>query len=113
MGAGVAWSEVAALTFTGGLGAVASRDCVEAPPCWRAPAVATKRSATATAESASVRAWFPCMIPPTSSLRDRILRSEEHTSELQSHHDLVCRLLLEKKKVVTTEQYARENNLEI
>src|SRR5437773_6615134 len=27
-----------------------------------------------------------------------IHRSEEHTSELQSHHDLVCRLLLEKKK---------------
>src|SRR5947207_11211587 len=26
------------------------------------------------------------------------LRSEEHTSELQSHSDLVCRLLLEKKK---------------
>src|SRR5437773_3944485 len=25
------------------------------------------------------------------------MRSEEHTSELQSHHDLVCRLLLEKK----------------
>src|SRR5437773_3391844 len=25
-------------------------------------------------------------------------RSEEHTSELQSHHELVCRLLLEKKK---------------
>src|SRR5437667_8957451 len=25
-------------------------------------------------------------------------RSEEHSSELQSHHDLVCRLLLEKKK---------------
>src|SRR5437773_4128315 len=27
-------------------------------------------------------------------------RSEEHTSELQSHHDLVCRLLLEKKKAI-------------
>src|SRR5438034_5388915 len=27
-----------------------------------------------------------------------IKRSEEHTSELQSHSDLVCRLLLEKKK---------------
>src|SRR5260221_8093673 len=26
------------------------------------------------------------------------LRSEEHTSELQSHSDIVCRLLLEKKK---------------
>src|SRR5437773_6600741 len=30
-------------------------------------------------------------------------RSEEHTSELQSHHDLVCRLLLEKKKKNNTE----------
>src|SRR5437773_7338723 len=28
------------------------------------------------------------------------LRSEEHTSELQSHHDLVCRLLLEKKNKI-------------
>src|SRR5260370_561984 len=28
----------------------------------------------------------------------RIVRSEEHTSELQSHLNLVCRLLLEKKK---------------
>src|SRR5947207_9739437 len=28
-------------------------------------------------------------------------RSEEHTSELQSHSDLVCRLLLEKKKIKT------------
>src|SRR6266540_11402 len=26
------------------------------------------------------------------------LRSEEHTSELQSHHEIVCRILLEKKK---------------
>src|SRR5438034_5754636 len=28
-----------------------------------------------------------------------LFRSEEHTSELQSHSDLVCRLLLEKKKI--------------
>src|SRR2546428_2333927 len=28
----------------------------------------------------------------------RLIRSEEHTSELQSRSDLVCRLLLEKKK---------------
>ena len=27
-----------------------------------------------------------------------VKRSEEHTSELQSHHELVCRLMLEKKK---------------
>src|SRR5260221_7210547 len=29
------------------------------------------------------------------------VRSEEHTSELQSHSDLVCRLLLEKKKIAS------------
>src|SRR5260221_9968374 len=31
-------------------------------------------------------------------LYTKYARSEEHTSELQSHSDLVCRLLLEKKK---------------
>src|SRR5438034_6558246 len=38
------------------------------------------------------------------------VRSEEHTSELQSHSDLVCRLLLEKKKQKKerTEQEHRE-----
>src|SRR5260370_39135545 len=33
-------------------------------------------------------------------LAQRLQRSEEHTSELQSHLNLVCRLLLEKKKKV-------------
>src|SRR5438034_8301186 len=36
------------------------------------------------------------------------LRSEEHTSELQSHSDLVCRLLLEKKKKTTISNTSRE-----
>src|SRR5438034_1208288 len=31
------------------------------------------------------------------------MRSEEHTSELQSHSDLVCRLLLEKKKAAAAD----------
>src|SRR5438034_3863546 len=35
------------------------------------------------------------------------VRSEEHTSELQSHSDLVCRLLLEKKKKKT--EKSRQN----
>src|SRR2546421_2820477 len=41
--------------------------------------------------------WLPRM---PSTMRSMILggRSEEHTSELQSRSDLVCRLLLEKKK---------------
>src|SRR5260370_29703930 len=34
----------------------------------------------------------------TSETGSRYSRSEEHTSELQSHLNLVCRLLLEKKK---------------
>src|SRR5438132_9398318 len=44
-------------------------------------------------------------MPPTvknrSTWSSHVLRSEEHTSELQSHSDLVCRLLLEKKKNMT------------
>src|SRR6266540_4360429 len=39
-------------------------------------------------------------------------RSEEHTSELQSHHDLVCRLLLEKKKKKNKQiQYIKKKKL--
>src|SRR5207248_10594522 len=33
-------------------------------------------------------------------------RSEEHTSELQSPYDLVCRLLLEKKKDIVNQAYS-------
>src|SRR5271168_5451691 len=35
-------------------------------------------------------------------------RSEEHTSELQSPYDLVCRLLLEKKKKKTRQPYHKQ-----
>src|SRR5690242_21617066 len=38
-------------------------------------------------------------------------RSEEHTSELQSHVNLVCRLLLEKKKIYTITQNTTLPNL--
>src|SRR5260221_12301128 len=40
----------------------------------------------------------PCPSGGTGSATSSRRRSEEHTSELQSHSDLVCRLLLEKKK---------------
>src|SRR5438034_4219221 len=47
----------------------------------------------------SESAASPCISPSASSWGARsAMRSEEHTSELQSHSDLVCRLLLEKKK---------------
>src|SRR5260221_5385877 len=38
------------------------------------------------------------LVVNTCAFIDKAKRSEEHTSELQSHSDLVCRLLLEKKK---------------
>src|SRR5438874_9776788 len=44
-----------------------------------------------------MRSMWPTM-PESAPKRLRHMRSEEHTSELQSRRDLVCRLLLEKKK---------------
>src|SRR4051812_49881832 len=44
--------------------------------------------------------WMGGKVPLGYDVRDR-KRSEEHTSELQSHVNLVCRLLLEKKKYVS------------
>src|SRR5436309_8567890 len=41
--------------------------------------------------------------------RGRVFRSEEHTSELQSRENLVCRLLLEKKK---TKHETHDNTLQ-
>src|SRR5256884_264318 len=40
-----------------------------------------------------------------------MLRSEEHTSELQSRLHLVCRLLLEKKKKNTTPQVSAQHEM--
>src|SRR3954464_2606695 len=48
----------------------------------------------------AVKAQQPRWLPRRDEQPD--VRSEEHTSELQSHDNLVCRLLLEKKKQHTT-----------
>src|SRR2546428_3351172 len=54
-----------------------------------------------TVSSRRPRRWRTAVaIPSPSRIRPR-RRSEEHTSELQSRSDLVCRLLLEKKKIQT------------
>src|SRR4051795_2574601 len=45
---------------------------------------------------------------PSSAFQTCALRSEEHTSELQSHSHIVCRLLLEKKK--NEQKYTRSHN---
>src|SRR2546427_6786094 len=50
--------------------------------------------------------------PPATASTSRDRRSEEHTSELQSQSNLVCRLLLEKKKnilqPVSDKEYKRD-----
>src|SRR2546430_7374727 len=50
------------------------------------------------------RGWAAeCDLHPIRCLSNPRRRSEEHTSELQSQSNLVCRLLLEKKNINTTD----------
>src|SRR5437773_5888187 len=49
------------------------------------------------------------LVHPHEALQRSGERSEEHTSELQSHHDLVCRLLLEKKNIARS--FCLEENI--
>src|SRR2546427_3777847 len=57
-------------------------------------------------EPGSARVPWPCRA------RHALARSEEHTSELQSQSNLVCRLLLEKKKKDTLSPLERETAAE-
>src|SRR5690349_22713944 len=66
-------------------GAVASTAAIVAMPY-------LGHSAKAAPTELAMLAWYGHAEP------DVVQRSEEHTSELQSRRDLVCRLLLEKKK---------------
>src|SRR5204862_7512125 len=58
-------------------------------------------------DSLTCKPWSNGCARPRSPLRLMIgcCRSEEHTSELQSRRDLVCRLLLEKKKRIRKDKY--------
>src|SRR5207249_7280092 len=85
-----------ALPISGGTPCVHTSRCV---PCSRSRAssgaptnTATRAGSTSSAAPTYDRSWPPCSNSWFTS------RSEEHTSELQSRFDLVCRLLLEKKK---------------
>src|SRR5690606_40869179 len=78
------------------------------PPRRRPTAPAPEASATTTATAATGPAPTPTTRTSTSWRTATATpartadRSEEHTSELQSRENLVCRLLLEKKKNKTT-----------
>src|SRR2546427_10842016 len=73
----------------------ASRPAFSAEPCLLWPPAYTRRASRLS----------PGPSAPRAAARPRCescdCRSEEHTSELQSQSNLVCRLLLEKKKKIT------------
>src|SRR5207248_8202909 len=72
-------------------------------PQWQPPRCVTSAAASGTGASRpgrgkQARAIVTQLADRFVDVRMRQMRSEEHTSELQSPYDLVCRLLLEKKK---------------
>src|SRR5437588_832937 len=70
-------------------------------PCVRSFSFSSNSSSLRGSASSifSCSSFCACAALGRSGLRGTLYpRSEEHTSELQSHSDLVCRLLLEKKK---------------
>src|SRR5437879_11000914 len=64
-------------------------------------------SGSATAQETKAPAPKPApALPSVDQILDKYVRSEEHTSELQSPMYLVCRLLLEKKKKIKKHKYS-------
>src|SRR5207237_8250884 len=73
----------------------------DALPIWASLMSSTRSCRSAISRQAAVSVPVAAPTAPTHSITSTaagLLRSEEHTSELQSHLNLVCRLLLEKKK---------------
>src|SRR5260221_6919792 len=65
-------------------------------PCWASDCQHTSTESSSAWPGFSLK--YPAGPWPGPGIVPFPCRSEEHTSELQSHSDLVCRLLLEKKK---------------
>src|SRR5207248_8517846 len=80
-----------------------SRRCSEITTA--CPVSASRDTADRTSEAPS---GSSCEVGSSSTTRSGCMeRSEEHTSELQSPYDLVCRLLLEKKKKTTNTHHIK------
>src|SRR2546430_4153438 len=67
-----------------------------------APQISTFVSGYGLAQGNAITPLYPSGFDVRTQILSREIRSEEHTSELQSQSNLVCRLLLEKKKKHTT-----------
>src|SRR5438034_8134046 len=68
------------------------------PP--RIPTLAESSKVVSPKASVAMNSDIVNPMPPSQAHPCNAIRSEEHTSELQSHSDLVCRLLLEKKNSI-------------
>src|SRR5690242_20820003 len=75
-----------------------STDWASESPAAREPDISCSVSGTAAANAARRRLARTPRYSHGPTAPSAATRSEEHTSELQSHVNLVCRLLLEKKK---------------
>src|SRR2546430_12515562 len=69
------------------------------------------RSSSVTSSSSNRPLMFS--VSPNMATESGRLRSEEHTSELQSQSNLVCRLLLEKKKYRPSQPRLRDDRLSV
>src|SRR5882762_3450202 len=81
---------------------------VEPPALNEALAAEIRLPARDAAPHVDARVYGRSLIRVELLAHGRMNRSEEHTSELQSHLNLVCRLLLEKKKQTKTKQLLRK-----
>src|SRR2546430_12914992 len=80
-----------ALALTTAISPSATGVLVAEPPLMTADAIAATSAGVIVYERVTG-------LPLNEPAKVRVIRSEEHTSELQSQSNLVCRLLLEKKK---------------
>src|SRR2546422_6544703 len=92
--------EAAASHPSAHMSSLAARLCIGLSPWmdWRVCRAAVCRSITLRGETRADAKTFETHCARAALPQDLPMRSEEHTSELQSRLHLVCRLLLEKKK---------------
>src|SRR5256885_8845775 len=74
-------------------------------PVTPGPTTALTKTASSRPGKSHAKASTAKSTESNGTVRHTVKRSEEHTSELQSPCNLVCRLLLEKKKKKTTKEY--------
>src|SRR5690606_40718222 len=85
-----------------------SSDQPTSEPARTGPERTGKRNATSAPCSSNGPTPAPTAAKPPAAEHGALVRSEEHTSELQSRENLVCRLLPEKKKGAKIAVYVKE-----